>query len=217
VTFQNHVMRSLGWVAVACVAGCDALAGDNYVGTPLISLSGSFASPGTGPGASLGGVALEWQDPATPNGPGIAVTVLPVAIAFPDAFRVDVPTPPPQPARFALGGIELAEAYVDLVADASVPRPQPCGRDRGHALVYASEDVPAGSLAADYLGGPVAAGYHLRSYAATTTPGAAQQQMIARCTDWGAAAACQTQRAYQLGTANDTDPLVIDIVIQAMP
>jgi hypothetical protein len=121
-------------------------------------------------------------------------------------------------AQFGLGGIELAEAYVDLVADATQPRPQPCGRDRGHALIYASDDVPAGSLAADYLGGPVAAGYHLRSYAPTTTPGAAQQQMIARCTGWGATPlACQAQRDYQLGAAGDTDPLVVDIVIQALP
>ena len=33
-----------------------------------------------------------------------------------------------------------------------------------HVLVWASGDVAAGTRAADYLGGPIAAGYHLRRF-----------------------------------------------------
>ncbi len=200
------------FVAVLAVSACDSLAGSDYVGQPLITLTGSFASTASAPADPLGGVGLLWQDPNGPGGPGAAATMLPVAIEFPAQFRVAVPTPPPPAVRFQLDGIDLAEAYVYLVTDASAARPQPRGLDRGHALVWASDDIPAGSLAADYLGGTVAAGYHLRAFAATASPGAAQQQMIARCSSSGAAVpACTARRAYQLGAAADTEPLVIEV------
>jgi hypothetical protein len=210
-----RAMRLCAFLAVWVAPACGSLAGSDYLGGPLITLNGSFASTG-GPTATapepMGGVGLLWQDAVGPGGPGVAATLLPVAIEFPAAFSVAVPVPPPDAARFELAGDELAEAYVYLVADATAAQPQPEGLDRGHALVWTATDVADGSLAADYLGGAVTAGYHLRTFAATATPGTAQQQLIARCDSSGAiAAACSARRAYQLAPAGDTDPLVIEV------
>ena len=208
-------MRTTVLVSVLALAACDSLADNEFVGEPLITLAGSFVvTPGaSAPADPIGGVALLWQDARGAGGPGAAVMALPVAVEFPAAFRVAVPTPPPDAARFQLDNIELAEAYVYVVTDATAPRPQPRGSDRVHALVWATTDVADGSLAADYLGGAVAAGYHLRQFTASTTPGAAQQQMIARCTGAGEpAAACTARRAYQLAPIADNDPLLVDVL-----
>nr|HEX4317966.1 hypothetical protein [Kofleriaceae bacterium] len=206
-------MRRLVLAMVVILGGCDALAGSDYVGEPLITLSGSFAVPA---GAATTGdlpasVALLWQDAAGAGGPGGVVTSLPIQTSPPARFTAAVPVVPPAAARFSLDGIELAEAYVYLI-DTSAGPVVARGRDRGHALIYASADVPAGSLAADYLGGPVSAGYHLRAFAPAATPGAAQQQMIARCVTGGAiASACTARRAYALSAAGDRDPLTVDV------
>ena len=190
--------------------GCDSLAGKDYVGEPLFTLTGTFATTQTAPDQPVGGLALMWQDPAGAGGPGVAATAVPVAISFPSSFRVDVPTPPPDAAKFAFAdsSVQLAEAYVYVVVDPSAPNLQPAGADRTHVLVYASADVAAGTLAADYLGGPISAGYHLRRFT-VATPGAAQQQMIARCT--GVPAACTARRGYQLAPIDDADPLRIAV------
>jgi hypothetical protein len=205
------VMR-LAVLALVLACGCDALANSDYVGEPMFALTGTFASA---PADPVGGIALEWQDPAGPGGPGIASTIVPVSVAFPATFHVAVPGPPPQIARFSFGDsdVELAEAYVYVVADASSPQVVPRGSDRTHALVYASGDVAAGTLAADYLGGAVGKGYHLRAYspAATTAPG--QGAMVERCVATGGTrAACTTRRAYRLDEVSDGDPLRIAVM-----
>ena len=202
-------------VVLACLlCGCDSLAGSNYVGQPLFTLTGTFAARASAPEDSLGGVALLWQDSTTADGPGVAATTVPVAIQFPATFRVDVPAPPPQAARFAFAdtGIELAEAYVYVVADVKATPLVPRGSDRVHVLVWAGADVAAGTAAADYLGGPVAAGYHLRRFAPATLPGAAQSALIEQCVTGGAArSACTARRSYQLGAIADDDPLRIAV------
>ena len=194
-----------------CLLGCDSLAGKDYVGEPLFTLTGSFTATSTAPDENVGGLALMWQDPIGAGGPGVAATAVPVAIAFPSTFKVDVPSPPPDAVKFSFadGDVQLAEAYVYVVVDPKAPRLVPAGADRAHVLIYASADVAPGTLAADYLGGPVSAGYHLRAFTTATTPGAAQQQMIARCV--GLAAACQTRRAYQLAPVADDAPLRIAV------
>ena len=197
---------------VFCV-GCDALAPSDYVGEPLFSLEGTFATRANAPDDPLGGVALLWQDPAGPDGPGVASTVVPVAIAFPASFHVDIPVPPPEIAQFTFADsdIAIAEAYVFVVestADHAVPR----GGERVHAVVWASANVPDGSLAADYLGGPVTAGYHLRAFTPVATVGAGQRAMIDRCIVGGAMQrACELRRAYQLATSGDHDRLAITV------
>jgi hypothetical protein len=198
-----RVMRAA--VLAVLAIGCDSLAGRDYVGEPMFTMTGSFASSEVAPSDPVTGVALMWQDARGAGGPGVATTTVPVAIAFPATFRVDVPVPPPDGARFALGGVTLAEAYVYVVTAGGEPR----GSDRTHALVFASAEVAAGTVAADYLGGAMPAGYHLRQFA-IAPPGAAQNQLIESCVAGGATRdACQARRGYQLGPIGDDDPLRI--------
>jgi len=204
-------MRGVAIVLIAALAACDSIANDSYVGTPLITLSGTFVSTASDP---VGGVALMWQDPAGAAGPGVASTALPVALEFPATFHVRVPVPPPTVARFSFGdgSPALGEAYIYVVQDPSAAQLAPLGLDRTHVLVYADADVAPGTLAADYLGEPLTKGYHLRRYAPATTPAQAQQVMIDRCTANGdPASACQVRRAYQLQPIPDDDPLQIAV------
>lgn len=198
---------------VACLlAGCDPLAGNDYVGEPMFTLVGSFAS--TGPADSVGGLALMWQDPGGDGGPGVAATTVPVALELPATFRVAVPLPPPDAARFAFddADVELAEAYVFVVEDPAAPRLVPRGLDRTHVVVYATADVADGTQAADYLGGPIAAGYHLRRFVPALTPGPAQRAMIERCVAGGPPrASCEVRRGYQLAAIPDDEPLRIAV------
>jgi hypothetical protein len=99
---------------------------------------------------------------------------------------------------------------VFVVEDPAAPRLVPRGLDRVHVLVFATADVAPGTLAADYLGGPVTQGYHLRRFAPAETPAPAQRAMIERCVASGAVrGACEVRRGYQLGTIADDEPLRI--------
>ena len=210
--FQMRVMRAVGLAALA-LAGCDSLASPDYVGEPMFTLVGTFATSAAAPDDPLGGVALMWQDAGGAAGPGMATTRVPVSIRFPATFRVDVPVPPPAIARFTVadGEPQLAEAYVFVVADPAADRLAPRGVDRVHALVFAADDIGAGSATADYLGGPISRGYHLRRFVAGQG-GSAQQARIERCVAGGAPRdACEVRRAYQLAATDDHDPLRIAV------
>ena len=189
------------------LAACDSLARGDYVGEPLYTLEGTLSAPDD----RVGGVALLWQDPRGADGPGIETTAVPVALAFPAAFKVSIPSPPPANVRFELGGIELAEAYIYAVADPAAERPEPRGLARTHVVVFAASDVPEGSAAAAYLGGPISAGYHLRAYAPATAP-RAQTILIDRCVAAGwQRRACEVRRAYELSPSADDAALVIQV------
>ena len=195
------------------LVGCDALAPSDYVGEPLFTIEGTFAASQNAPEDPLGGVALLWQDPNGPGGPGVASTTVPVAIQFPASFKVDVPVPPPDEARFAFddGEVTLAEAYV-FVVETTEGHVVPRGGERVHVLVWASDDVDGASLAANYLGGPISAGYHLRTFTPVAAAGTAQRAMIDRCVASGAAQrACDVRRGYQLATSGDQDRLAITV------
>jgi hypothetical protein len=203
-------MRGLA-IMILGAAACDPIANNSYVGTPLITLTGTFASTAEDP---VGGIALMWQDAAGAGGPGVAATALPVSLDFPATFHLRVPVPPPDAARFSFGdgGPSLGEAYIYVVQDPSAAQLVPLGLDRTHVLIYADGHVAAGTLAADYLGEPIAAGYHLRRFAPVTTAGLAQQALIDRCTANGdSASSCQVRRNYQLQPIADDDPLQIAV------
>jgi hypothetical protein len=209
-------MRGSAIVVVAAwaCAACDPIANADYVGAPMITLTGTFASSADDP---VGGVALMWQDSVGAAGPGVVATALPVSIDFPATFHIQVPVPPPDSARFSFddGGPALGEAYIYVVQDPSAAQLVPLGLERTHVLVYADGDVGPGTLAADYLGESLGAGYHLRHFAPVATPGAAQQALIDRCTANGdPAAACQVRRGYQLAPIADDDPLQIAVSSQ---
>ena len=97
-----------------------------------------------------------------------------------------MPAPPPVAARFASTTSSSAEAYIYVVGDVGAPRRTTRGTDRTHVLVWASRDVGAGTRAADYLGGPLTAGYHLRRFEPVAGVGQAQAQLIERCVASGA-------------------------------
>lgn len=193
-----------GLVTFALVlSGCDPLASSDYVGEPMFRISATLVTA-TKQSPDAGGIALAWQDPGGAGGPGIATTVVPVQTRL-DGMTISVPLPPPLAARFAFddGDVELAEAFVLLVDDAAGARPVPHGIARDRVLVFATAEVRAGSEAADYLGGPMAAGYHLRKLGHGAL-GVAQQQMIERCVAAGATrGACAARRDYQLEPADD--------------
>ena len=200
-------------LALLVGVGCDSVAGTDYVGEPLFTLVGGFAPTSAQPSLPVGGVALLWQDADGAGGPGKAATAVPVTIEFPASFRVAVPTPPPLSVMFTFGdgGPAIAEAYVYVIADVAATHPiRVLGADRGHAVIYAAGDVAADSAAARYLGGPVAAGFHLREYMAVSPPAAGQLELIARCVASGAPrVACETRRSYQLAAARDSEELRI--------
>jgi len=206
-------MRVVGLAAALALAGCDALASPDYVGEPMFTLVGTFAAAASAPDDPLGGVALMWQDAGGASGPGIATTRVPVSIRFPATFRVDVPVPPPAIARFTVGDGEpqLAEGYVFVVTDPAADRLEPRGVDRTHVLVYATDDIAAGTATAEYLGGPISRGYHLRRFVPGEA-GAVQRGMIERCVASGALrATCEVRRAYQLAATDDHDSLRIAV------
>src|SRR5262249_42945379 len=108
---------------------CDSLAGSDYVGLPLFTLHGTFEITANAPDDALGGIALLWQDSVSAGGPGVVTTTVPVALTFPATFHVDVPVPPPPAVRFGFddADVQLAEAYLYVVADATAARPTPRG------------------------------------------------------------------------------------------
>ena len=195
------------------LAACDSLAASDYVGEPLFELQGTFATTANAPDDPLGGIALLWQDTRSADGPGVATTVVPVAIQFPASFRVAIPVPPPEAAKFTFpdSEVQIAEAYV-FVVETSGSRVVPHGGERVHAVVWASADVGEGTQAADYLGGAISAGYHLRTFTPVTTAGTGQRALIERCVSVGGARhACEARRAYQLAAAGDQDRLAITV------
>jgi len=191
------------------LAACDPLASRDYVGEPLITLQGTFATSAAS-SSDLGGVALMWQDPDGAGGPGAAATAVPVAIEFPASFSIAVPAPPPDGVALAFGdGSTVAEAYIYVVRDATSSHPTKLlGTDRTHALIYAATDIADGTDAAAYLGGPVTAGFHLRRFVAMDAPPPAQTAAIQRCVAHGSSGpACTARRAYQLAATGDDEPL----------
>jgi hypothetical protein len=202
-------MRTL--LPILALAACDPLAGRDYVGEPLITLTGTFAPTSAAPSDPVGGVALMWQDPDGAGGPGKAATSVPVAMEFPASFSIAVPTPPPDGVALVFGdGSAVAEAYIFVVGDVGEAHPtRLLGAERAHALIYAPSDIAAGSATGGYLGGAVSAGYHLRRYVGTSDPPPAQAEALARCMTTGPADACKARRAYQLAATGDDEPLRI--------
>src|SRR5262245_1600438 len=170
-------------VFLLVLAACDPLAGRDYVGEPLITVTGTFAPTSAAPSDPVGGVALMWQDPDGAGGPGKAATSVPVAIEFPASFSIAVPTPPPDGVALVFGdGSAVAEAYIFVVGDIGEAHPtRLLGADRAHALIYAPSDINDGSAAAAYLGGAVSAGYHVRRYTGADAPPPAQAEAVTRC------------------------------------
>jgi hypothetical protein len=202
-------MRCVVLLAVATTGACAPLVDASYTGEPLFRLEGTLAEA-MRPHAADAMLALMWQDPRTAGGPGVEAAAIPFALDALGSFTAEVPAQPPAAAWFGFddGGPRLGEAYLHVVTHVPVTAAAfDLGSDPVHALVYAERDV-AGGAASDYLGGDVAAGYHLRRFTITDEPVAAQRQLIARCVaNVGDEVACAARRAYRLEPVADTTAL----------
>jgi hypothetical protein len=196
---------------VVAASACDPLVDNGYTGQPLFTLQGTLAEA-MRPHDAAAELALLWQDPATAAGPGVETAVLPFQLDALGSFTADIPVQPAGEAWFAFddGGPRLGEAYLHVVSQVPVASSDfDLGLDPVHVVVYADADV-VGGAAADYLGGDVTAGYHLRRFAATAEPGAAQRQLIARCAaNTADPDACAARRAYRLDPIDDETALRI--------
>lgn len=201
-------MRCAILLAVA-TSGCDPLVDASYVGTPLFRMAGTLAEP-MRPHEVDAELAILWQDPRTAGGPGVEQAAIPFELDALGSFTAEIPAKPPDAAWFAFndGGPRLGEAYLHVVTHVPVTTSEvDLGSDPTHALVYADRDV-AGGAASEYLGGDVAAGYHLRQFTITTELTAAQQALIARCiANTGESTACTARRGYRLDAVDDTTAL----------
>jgi hypothetical protein len=203
-------------VVVLAAIGCQPLADLTYEGEAMFTLEGTL-SESNRPLQVDAKLALLWQDPLGAGGPGLHVTPIPFRIGSLGAFTASVPIRP-EPAvrcRFDDGGPELAEAYFHMVTAVPLATSRAdLGVDLHHVLIFAESDVTGGD-AADYLGGPVSAGSHLRQFTVASTPGPAQRQLIERCvvaTD--DRAVCEVRRGYQLQPVDDGTPLTITLKVQ---
>jgi hypothetical protein len=208
-------MRLLALAGLA-VIGCTPLADQSYAGEALFAMAGTFSAT-RAPIEVDARLALLWQDAETAGGPGIATTPIPFTVGAFGVFRAEVVAVPGERARFtfAADGPVLAEAYLHVVlANPVAPTDQDLGVEAAHVVIHADRDVDGGD-AADYLGGPVAAGYHLRRFTTTDQPGAAQRALIDRCVArTGDRPACTAGRAYQLGAVDDAEPLRITLRVR---
>lgn len=179
-------------IALGLVA-CDAQVDGDFAGDARARLRG--VAVGFDADAAIDGAAVRWtaQLAADLAGP---TTALPLEAA-PPAVVVPVIALPPEAARFGFDGdpVRLAEGAVLLTdGDAVV------GAAIGVALVHVDGEVQPGSLAADYLGGAAAPGYHLYDVHATAGLGAAQAYFAQRC---GGTPACVEPRRYRLVATPD--------------
>lgn len=173
---------------VLVVAACDAQVDGDFAGDAAARLRG--VTLGFAADAVIDGAAVRWTAQLAPDLAG-PTTPLPLD-AEPPAVVVPILGVPPAAARFGFDGdpVRLAEGTVLLTGDGAV-----VGEAIGVALVHVEGDVQPGSLAADYLGGVAAPGYHLYDSLATAGLGDAQAYFAARC---GGTPACAEPRRYRL-------------------
>lgn len=157
--------HSIGLV-LAVLLGCDAQAGSDYVGEPLLTLEGRIV---VAPGATVGEevvTAVLWHDFATSDAATVTDPVE-VAIEFPSAFRIDIVEPPP---RGALADLEhpvtdrptgklFAMGYVAVMPSASSAGTMESlwdaalGVSMDHLVVYAEVAITEEELRGVFPGG----------------------------------------------------------------
>jgi hypothetical protein len=191
---------------VLALAACEPQVDGGYPGETIAVLPGTVLSPGD---VVVDGMQLFWQG-VDPRGPGAVKTTLPVRTRFPSGFEASLTAPPPVEARLAFDG-EPAFAEGCLYALAWRGRSLvPAGTDYGRALVWLAADAAPGTTTAAYLGGPLAAGFHVVRWTPTAELSPAQEILAARCVaaalalGWGeeATTVCREIRSFRL----DEDP-----------
>jgi hypothetical protein len=182
-------------LASLAVLACDAQVDADYAGEPLVRLHGTAI--GFAPTDVADGAAVRWTTQRGSDLTAGPMTALPMEAAPPSGLSVLVLGAPPPDAYFAFDAPspQIAEGALFLTHDGAL-----VGITIDAVLVYVDGEVAAGSLAADYLGGTPAAGFHLYYVQATEDLGAAQAYLAMRC---GGGDACRDPRRYRLELASD--------------
>jgi len=162
--------RALGILAAGLLCSCSPQADSNYLGEPLLTLSGQVRSSGPLPPLEA---AMLWQrgPPPSTDDQELA-TRAPVQSGFPASFVLHLYQPAPAAARRILAPGEVLFARANAAAvpygvtveqAGSLPRSgnPSYGLDVNHWVVYLAADVPSGSLMEWWLGGALPAGFHL--------------------------------------------------------
>ena len=193
-------MRCL--LAVMAFAACDAQVDGGYAGEPVARVHGTAV--GFSPEDVADGAGVRWNTQQGADLTAGPVTPLPLEAMPPASLTVLVLAAPPDDAYFSFGddSPRVAEGSLFLTRDDAVT----VGVTIDNALVFVDGDVQPGSLAAEYLGGTPAAGYHVYDERATAELSAPQAYFAMLC---GGGDACARPRLYQLvPTAHDLETTV---------
>jgi hypothetical protein len=173
-------------VTATTTTACDGVAGPDYNGESLATVSGTIEAEYEPPPVQA---VLVWADGEEAVYLHEAVEI--TSTNFPAEFQLAVYTVPdelylidlteggtlPDESRIAFGLITVMRQDADLGAyqgEHSLTR-RPDGGERdlvgaaeNHVLVYVESDVEAGTLSEELLGGTLSAGFHLMAYAYET-------------------------------------------------
>jgi len=169
---------------VTTLCACDPQADPGYRGEQLGAVTGLVRNEMSGaPGAAQ--AVLVWGNTARSGDYWYGETVA-VTGDFPARFTLPLYTPPPADVLndFTAGGARADEtrigvAYIGVTPAGPVDEETvPLGIAEDHLLVYVETDVKAGTSSAQFLGGQLAAGYHLMAVDKLTD---AELQAIEAC------------------------------------
>ncbi|HEV7554216.1 MAG TPA: hypothetical protein VGO00_02110 [Kofleriaceae bacterium] len=180
--------------AALVLAACDAQVDGTYAGEPLVVLHGSAI--GFSSGEVTDGAAIRWNTQVGSDLTAGPTDPLPLATRPPSDLTIGIVADPSDDVRFGFDdGTHIAEGTLFLTdGDERV------GEAIAMALVYVTGEIAPGSLAAGYLGGMPAPGYHLCDVRATAELTDAQAYFAAKC---GSDDACRQSRLYRLAVTSD--------------
>ena len=180
--------------ALLLLAACDAQVDGSFGGDPYVRLRGVAVAFDAD--VTIDGAMVRWTLQSGAQLDAGPTTPLPLEWA-PPALVVPVVSLPPDGAMFGFAGepARIAEGTLFVTHGDRI-----VGEALDVALVYSDGDVAAGGLAANYLGGAVAPGFHLRDVRPTANLTPAQADLALRCGD---TEACEQPRLYRLVPVED--------------
>jgi len=183
-------------LVVMALAACDAQVAADYPGEPVARVHGTAV--GFSPDDVADGAGVRWNTQQGADLTAGPVTPLPLEATPPSGITVLVLAAPPEEAYlvFADGSPRIAEGALYLTRGDAL-----AGVTIDTALVFVEGEVAPGSMAAQYLAGAPAPGFHLYDARATAVLSAPQAYFAMLC---GGGDACTQPRLYQLvPTADD--------------
>jgi hypothetical protein len=157
---------AMGLAAAASAAACDPKVDSEYRGEAILSIYGAVAGEEMESDDELVAYASwYWYEGDTDNPEGESESqAMKVTADYPFKFRIDIYEPPSKLGE--IDGVRISLAWL-YVLNAPYPEPGVGGfvpfyamADR-HMLVYLEDDAEPGSIAAEFLHGPLPAGFHV--------------------------------------------------------